>query len=86
MSAAPKPLTIDEMTERAIRLRDAIKEADKKHKEKMARPREALEELENLLLAAIPVIILAALIASAAVRVAPAWFSPSAGIQSREGV
>ena len=51
MSAAPQPTNLDKMTERVIKLRDAIKDADKQHKEKMAPFREKLEEMENKLLA-----------------------------------
>ena len=46
-----KPVNLDAMTDRVVRLRDAIKEADRKHKEKMAPFREKLEEYENKLLA-----------------------------------
>lgn len=46
-----EPTNLDAMTDRVIRLRDAIKEADKKHKEKMAPFKEKLEEYENKLLA-----------------------------------
>lgn len=49
MSATP--IDLDQLTERVIRLRDAIKDADAQHKEKMKPFREKLEEYENKLLA-----------------------------------
>lgn len=42
---------IDGKIDKVIRLRDAIKEADKRHKDRMAPAREKLEALENELLA-----------------------------------
>lgn len=45
------PTNLDTLTERVIRLRDAIKEAERKHKEKIAPAKEMLEQMENNLLA-----------------------------------
>lgn len=50
MEQQPK-VDLDKMTLQVIKLRDAIKDADRRHKEKLAPAREKLEELENKLLA-----------------------------------
>jgi len=46
-----EPVNLDALTEKVIRLRDAIKEADRKHKEKIAPAKDKLEAMENTLLA-----------------------------------